>query len=435
MDYNFDCLMENLMTARLFDDNELMTECIQKVLDYENIKYVNYDNYDKILIESSREGNLEQVKLALFHDARVNTQDGLPLIEASKNRHYEVVKYLLENRGNAGIEHNKVLDAAVKNKDKEMINILIDNDKSRYKCELIDVFDYELRNDNVKDLEFILECKFDVEYYKMLYYASIRGNIEIMKLLMKYNLDISYSDYMSVIQNTTEQNAGVINLLDEYFTSRGKDQQNKKEMMLCQSYYNEYPLRTIKDNTPFVLKLYLEHGLVPNSELLTIALKKNIAIFKSLSENMCDNLSAAYDNSIRVINLLLSCGSNIVKQPYVSELLIKISKDKNIRVVRLLLENGADGNFKNGIILSRASEDNNLEIVKLLLRYCTINNRALYKAARKCNTEVVKLLLENGADINVVRKKFIRQLIKSDKSFIDSLSYENKEKLKMKGFS
>jgi hypothetical protein len=83
---------------------------------------------------------------------------------------------------------------------------------------------------------------------------------------------------MSVIQNTTEQTTGVINLLDKYFTSRGKDQQNKKEMMLRQSYYNEYPLRTIRDNTPFVLKLYLEHGLVPNSELLTIALKKNIAI-------------------------------------------------------------------------------------------------------------------------------------------------------------
>ena len=93
--------------------------------------------------------------------------------------------------------------------------------------------------------------------------------------------------------------------------------------------------------------------------------------------------------------------------------------DSGLETVKLLLEKGADVNLANRdgwtalMMAARYSNtDSDLETVKLLLAKETninISNQnkdtALILAAENSNIETVKLLLENGADANVINKE------------------------------
>lgn len=72
-------------------------------------------------------------------------------------------------------------------------------------------------------------------------------------------------------------------------------------------------------------------------------------------------------------------------------------------VVSLLLKNGADIHVNNDYPIHMASHHDKLEIVKLLLETgANVNNsQALYWASFHGNVDIVKLLLENGADVDV----------------------------------
>ena len=80
---------------------------------------------------------------------------------------------------------------------------------------------------------------------------------------------------------------------------------------------------------------------------------------------------------------------------------------RNTEIVRLLLESGADGNagrwrLGSGKPLSTAAQDGCTEIVKLLLTAGSDIKKGgfLARAAGRGHTKIVRLLLDKGADIN-----------------------------------
>jgi ankyrin repeat protein len=103
----------------------------------------------------------------------------------------------------------------------------------------------------------------------------------------------------------------------------------------------------------------------------------------SFSQSKNDQLfQAVRDNDKTKVESLLKSGGDVnyfieTPSPWIKvNLLITAVNNKNIEIAKLLLENKADINWKDGS-----------------------NNRAIYYAARSGNLEMVKVFLEHGASV------------------------------------
>jgi len=121
---------------------------------------------------------------------------------------------------------------------------------------------------------------------------------------------------------------------------------------------------------------------------------------------------ASYHGNFDWVKEMLRLGVNIHVN---NDVALQMSVQNNhIDVVKYLIINGADINAANSSPLTTACENENIEIVKILLSaksvgpdeklLCDVHgsyDAALRMAVTKGNLEIVKLLIEHGADIHV----------------------------------
>ena len=128
-------------------------------------------------------------------------------------------------------------------------------------------------------------------------------------------------------------------------------------------------------------------------------------IVKYLLEHGADNISYALRTASKrgyseIFNCLLKNGSG-----YINEALLDAIINENLELVKYLVEHGADVNAKydNGsTVLMEASVYGTLEIVKYLVENGAENiNKALMIVSSKGYLEIVKYLIQNGADVNI----------------------------------
>jgi ankyrin repeat protein len=109
------------------------------------------------------------------------------------------------------------------------------------------------------------------------------------------------------------------------------------------------------------------------------------------------------------------------------------SKKGNLEIVRLLLENGADVHVENDDALRLASQEGHLEMVRLLLeKGVNVNAKyghALRAASAAGHLEIVKLLIENGAKVNAKEDEALREASRSGHFKIVKLLIENGAKV------
>lgn len=93
---------------------------------------------------------------------------------------------------------------------------------------------------------------------------------------------------------------------------------------------------------------------------------------------------------------------------------VRLSQDDySINLIKLFINNGADIHMKNNVIFKLASKHCDYDLIKLLINHesnlelskrhqfvCVINNYAFKRAIDEQYFNIVKLLLENGADIH-----------------------------------
>jgi uncharacterized protein len=137
------------------------------------------------------------------------------------------------------------------------------------------------------------------------------------------------------------------------------------------------------------VEMLLEHGADPNI---------GYSLF-----NACEG------NNIACAKLLLKYKVNVNKINYnvssKTALCLAIIKGLSMQFIELLLENGADPNIGNAIIL--ACREKSLQTIKLLIehninvnKYCG-NKTILHFSAETNNLELCKLILSKGADPNI----------------------------------
>ena len=120
---------------------------------------------------------------------------------------------------------------------------------------------------------------------------------------------------------------------------------------------------------------------------------------------------AARNGNIKIVRLLLDKGADVnAKDRSGKTAMILAAKNGHADIVRLLLDKGADVNAKaddDTTALMQAAEKGNVDVVRALLeKGADVNVRrldgstALMYAAKNDNVDAVRVLLDNGADVN-----------------------------------
>lgn len=132
---------------------------------------------------------------------------------------------------------------------------------------------------------------------------------------------------------------------------------------------------------------------------------------------------AVYDNNIDIVNDLIEKGVNVNAKNEIgrSALLIAITKKLYVQkknytdIIKLLIKSGADVNeidrHKVSLLMKAIENDNDKDIIDILIKAgADVNkldkydNTALMISSRRNNIDITKMLIEAGADVNKVNK-------------------------------
>ncbi len=130
----------------------------------------------------------------------------------------------------------------------------------------------------------------------------------------------------------------------------------------------------------------------------------NLRIPYSVNVDLAALDYAAMFNSLEIAQLLIEKGANIeAKDAYGSTALMYAARENAIDVAKLLIENGADINAKGSdgkTVLMHAKSS--VDVAKLLINRGVKDDltHVLFETAWESSSDVVKLLLDNGASVN-----------------------------------
>ena len=185
-------------------------------------------------------------------------------------------------------------------------------------------------------------------------------------------------------------------------------------------------------HNPNVIKVLLYYGAKIHINVFrclydNLSISRDTRSFRALLEygidipDKNDNalISAVRGSHVRIVKLLLKHGANVNTQN--DQALISAIENSNLDIVRLLLEYGADIHAQNDQVLISAIKYSNMlsgtEIVQLLLEYGADANahdgQALIRAIDRGSLAIIKLLLNNGADITMQNAKAMQIISKN----------------------
>lgn len=329
------------------------------------------------------------VKLLIEYGANINIkgeEDWTPLVEACTNQHYTTMNLLLNNGADIDFEHsfwcsghqyetpeiNHIVKRSIEEKilkqkilsgsaniDEQLIDSVIQNDIGKVQT-LIETGANINRGIRCK------ESREKYTEYTALMWASYKGNLNIMELLLEKGWDANHYDDMG---------------------------------------------------TP--LQWACEGGQM---DAVKILLDKRAIINAPGPRGITALAWACINGHYDIVNILLNNGAEVNYSMSIGKYenfpplsLIKASKYNHIDIVKLLLDNGADLNscdYKEGTAITSAAKYGNIEILQLLLKDNTAADLNIYNRSRgwaaihygviNNSYDIVKLLIDNGANVNIL---------------------------------
>ena len=237
---------------------------------------------------------------------------------------------------------------------------------------------------------------------KVLFSTAAFGDVETMKLLLSKGLDIQSLD----------QSMTLLDIAAKY---------NNKDMVKF-LYEKGIKLETKNDKGQTALTLAISNNQLDNAKyLLSVG-----AIFQVFSNRENDVLAIASSNgNIDMLKFILDNGYPLDNSHVFTAMLEAIS-NKHTNVLQYFLVNKKISphiEYMDDDLLSEACLWGNIETVKYLVEHgadvngVKIKGRPLYYAAQKRKTEIAAYLLEKGADAKVIG-------VYSDGSKVDSILVE-----------
>ncbi len=353
-----------------------------------------------------------------FKSARMylDKLDNLSLEDAIKNRDFEIFKKRIEN--GSDISKIKTDDLIDMKYDDTFIELLIKKGRyvnianlarKKYKPETIKLaiensananetyenmsgLFFAIKNNQKSIVELLLS--FDININKKFAHGitalsfAVLGdaNIDIIKVLLNNGADINtqvFNGFTPLISASDGNNIEIVKLLLEYGADINKQTGSKGTALI---------LAAVKNNVEIV-KILLEHGADVNIVEITGATALDIA---------------EANNNQKIVNLLLEYGSKESQDDWLP--LTQAFIDKDIKKIDSLLKkgNGINQPDGNATALMHAAVMGDSEMIKLLLEYgADINLKsqlgftALISAAGSGQYDTVKLLLSYDANKNV----------------------------------
>lgn len=151
---------------------------------------------------------------------------------------------------------------------------------------------------------------------------------------------------------------------------------------------------------------YLENELEQKENELEITSNSHILLTLLESINMINYKKIIKDiDNVNVVESILRCKKQNINQDELNSALVNQCELGRTEIVKLLLANGADIHAENDWALRNAVGKGHIEIVKLLIEHGADvhaeEDNALFRAVYWERTEIVKLLITSGANVHV----------------------------------
>ena len=408
------------------------------------------------LMMASAQGHIEVARLLLEQGAKVDMQenDGLSaLMLASANGHIEIVKLLLDNRAKVDMQENNGVSALMMASDRGHIEVArllleqgakVDMQANNGEFALlraivnghIEVVRFLLEFGAEADLKVLIDfnvqskdfdCNTDgllidtvnmakninqylnVSHHNQIPFSPLLaacayGHIEIVKLLLDCGAQVNtYRNCLSspLISASVAGQTEIVKLL----LARGAEvnMASATGVVPLMAAVSEMAIKLKEYNVIETIKLLLEHGAKVNMQ------------YKVLTSNMIWSplMMACLTGHVETIELLLEHGAdvNMLTNDGISAL-IMASANGIVEVVKVLLDHGALVNMQKDCseILKKLADGQDLMRVLRDLNILNITS-PLETACHFGHIEIVRLLLDRGARVNVHRNCLTSPLI------------------------
>ncbi len=355
--------------------------------------------------------NLESLPMTtLLVKAGANPDTGMPVAMTKNN--FAIASFLLTE----GASPNGYLAGPSSRGDVNMMKLLLDHGASANEG-----IASAVQANQVAAAKMLLE--FGAATKGMLPGPSQAGNLDMVKLLLEFGANPNEGILASVKANKTdaaklllEAGASPNDLMP---TASGFGNKVIVELLLDRGINaNEGIRQAVGGNFTDVSLLLLDHGasiagLIPvasgngNAEIVTRLLKEGAVADEGIA-------AAVGNRYVAVAKILIDAGANVQS----SNFMMTAVKNKQVEMVNMLYDSKCDYNYVDGggnTFLHIVSDDDGLVALASAFIRFGVNldaannngNTALHMAAEsgRDNLDVVKVLVEAGADVNAVNKK------------------------------
>lgn len=363
--------------------------------------------------------NFDLIKLLLDHKANINSQncEGETCLSLfAKNNymvHYDTYKKFME----LFLDYNCDLNFQTKNGETPFTKLLDFYIGIKGQNETINkIIDLFLARQ--------IDCNSGIipPLLKLAKYSSEFNMTDIVTKLVKYGADVNATDFnnntalLLATKTGKGNNMYFINLLLDLGANVNIQNMQKDNCLMS----------AIELNNLEMIKLFLEH----EADVNILDNDENNCLLKMFRRNKIQN-----KNDVEIVKLLIKYGANVNfvnEYPVLSEA-IDITSNFGPEVVELLLENEADPNYIYGnetVLLEifesyqKSTISNDLLNVPILLKYGANpnildkfgNNAILLAIKNNFPLEIINLLIDNNANINVINKHNMTALMYAAKS-------------------